>query len=442
MNFKRLVVFILSIAVIILAYAIYYEYFSKQFPLPFRFNLNEKSAVGTPVSPPDSRKLDLNPAAAYLSDAYLSNSEAVILGRSENDKVICLLTLENLPKTSILNPGLIFDNKAFNCAVLSPDFKKVAFSVAGQNSWAGVLDTATSSLTGLVYVENGNIGKLLWSPDNTYLAASVFNNNGTLVIKVADVGNAKIVTEFGSVDKRINAYEPQWSPSGVRIAYKMKIKNTGQIKEAAYDFLPEGEKPVTQTAGAINIKYFQKQLAGIEYELNKYDAEFMKKGTENQKELNTIINRLLKLLKNNIGDGCCNRVKNILNKRDDDYPEPYQEGIKYSSGYKEFTYERFMDMMKTGEHPAGGVGVETTISDACEGLGALNNKKAIPALRQRVIKELDKLIWNNISEEQVNSEAGEPEMFSVLISASRALVRLTDTDKKLRYRPHYFHMQY
>jgi len=448
MNFNKIAVVILVIATLVLLYAVYYEFFSKQYPLSFNLNIDKEDNQVTvaPVAtanPSDSRKISLNPAASYLADAYLSNSEAVVLGKTQNEKIIPLLTVDDLPKSGFLGIKGDIENKSFNFSALSPDYKKVAFSVAGQVSWMGLLDTEASTLTPLMYIINGNIGKLAWSPDSNYVTASVFNNNGVMAIRVADVRDSTVLTEFGNTDKKVSAYDPQWSPSGIRIIYKMKATSTGQIKDEYYDFMPRNdEKPVTNTSGSMDINFFQKQLAEIESEIKKYNSDCIKKGGENPKQLNLIVNKLLRLLHTNIGDGCCNRIKNILNKRDDDYPPPFQKGIKYTDGYKEFTFARFMDMMKTGESPLMQVGVETTISDACEGLGALNNKQAIPAIKQRLIKELDKLVWNQITEDQVSYEGGEPETFSVLISAARALERLTDPDKKLRYRPHYFHVQY
>ena len=118
-----------------------------------------------------------------IQSIYIPGDNPTVI-RSEKG---IILSIEELPKESSIAKGFKLSNQSFSHVALSPDCKKVAFSVRGSvHDWTGLLILQSGEIKQLTFIYGGAAGKLYWSPNSEYLAIENRYGSGLRKIDIVD----------------------------------------------------------------------------------------------------------------------------------------------------------------------------------------------------------------------------------------------------------------
>lgn len=139
-----------------------------------------------------------------------------------------VLSVEELPKSSTLHPGVIFGSQRFSQVALSPDGSLLAFTVDGSShDWSGVYDFANKKVRQLTLCFEGQTVSPLWSPDGRYLAVEAFTASEKKSVQVVDLTQKSqcLLDGHRGRNKFFNFSKPWWAPSGAKIYFRVDYNN-------------------------------------------------------------------------------------------------------------------------------------------------------------------------------------------------------------------------
>lgn len=139
-----------------------------------------------------------------------------------------VLSLNELPKISLNHQAVQLNNQSFTHLSLSPDGKKIAFSVSGVlHGWSGIFSLKDKDVQQLTVCFEGETETPHWSEDGRYLAVEEKQARDTRYIEVFDIlqGGHCRLDGRAAHNKFLNFLEPWWSHEGDKLFFKVQYNN-------------------------------------------------------------------------------------------------------------------------------------------------------------------------------------------------------------------------
>lgn len=139
-----------------------------------------------------------------------------------------LLSLNELPKNSLNHQSVQLNNQSFSYLSLSPDGKKIAFSVLGVlHGWSGIFSLKNKDIQQLTVCFEGETAAPHWSEDGRYLAVEEKQARNTRFIELFDIqqGDHCRLDGRAAHNKFLNFLEPWWSREGDKLFFKVQYNN-------------------------------------------------------------------------------------------------------------------------------------------------------------------------------------------------------------------------